>query len=178
MAEYAREPTSDEQLRNLQDQVRRLWTRIPAAGASAAQVWQPTDAQVNNAGGWYVNATGGSPQPYWMRQGDMVSVGGCWQFYDAGSNALTLMSAGVLPPEFLPSTNILIHALGVGSIHDRIWAIVLATDGLLTLTSMANGTLPGAPGGPLESWGSIVDGDDHAIAVIPQAYPAANLGVV
>lgn len=29
MADYPQEPTSDEQLRNLQDQVRRLWTKMP-----------------------------------------------------------------------------------------------------------------------------------------------------
>lgn len=172
-----RNPDSVDRVKQLEKDVQTLRLRPQTAGATAVQTYQPTDAVVNNAGGWYIGAVGGAPCPWWVRHGDMISMGGCWQFYDAGSNSLTLMTAGVLPAAFRPFTSIGVHALGVGATQDRIWHLFLLPDGLLSLTSMANGPLPGTPGGPLESWGSIVDGDDHSISIIPFTYPAAELGI-
>ncbi len=171
MAEYAREPTSDEQLRTLQDQVRRLWTRIPASGAPAVQTFSVPDSLVNHAGGWYVD---GYPYPTFVRQGGLVSFNGLFACFSPNlgvGSPNVILFAGVIPPEFCPHRQTRIRAIGKGFTDDRLWMCYLEPTGMLQLASMHTA---GAFGHPDLAWGRVTDDVDMYLS-FDSVYPAADL---
>lgn len=155
MAGIPQELTEDERVRNLEDQVRRLWTRVPSEGGMPVTIFDSiTDADLFNRSGpfegWQVN----DPIKF-VKQGNTVHVWGSalWTGASAGYpyNRSLILRPGVLPAEFLPdNTRRILMTTGGIATPDNIWSGFLLTTGELGMFLFHEGT-PGAP------WISLAD---------------------
>lgn len=126
MADYPQEPTSDEQLRNLQDQVRRLWTRIPPDPTySVYQITQDDMFYDAALGGWYIE---GQPYPHLVRQGNFIHLFGLLRWSEPTGPGYPYSSSYIIrpdniPSEFRPASYRRIPASGIGFTDDRLWTL-------------------------------------------------------
>lgn len=148
MGNYAKEPTDDEQLRNLQDQVRRLWTRIQPTGMPITVFNSITDADLFNRSGpfegWQVN----DPITF-VKQGNTVHVWGSvlWAGASGGYpyGRSSILRPGVLPADFLPdNTRRILMTTGGIAVPEELWSGYLLVTGELALFPFHNGS-PGPP---------------------------------
>lgn len=109
MADYPREPSSDQQIRVLQEQVRRLWTRISPEPDYSTYAFQIADFFNVNDGtlvteGWTWDSP---PRAQLMRTGNLVTIHGffAWQGASAtyAPSNREIIRPNVIPAEFRPA---------------------------------------------------------------------------
>lgn len=153
MAKIPEQPTTDQQIRTLQDQVRRLWTRIPLSANLVEQFADIEDDDLYNESGpfegWAIN----DPLKF-SKQGNFVHVWGSVQWTGAGlgySHSRTLiLRAGVLPDGFLPNgSRRILTTSGGTSDPEKLWELYLLENGIIqTDSSHLAGSAP---------WGTLAD---------------------
>lgn len=154
MADYPRDLDSAQQLRRLQEQVRRLQTRvIPDPNSSSYKVLQ-TDLYSTAAAGW---ALDGFPFPCFVRTGNVVQVSGSFVWQGSAAlagvpypySSLNIIRPDKIPAEFRPVT--IRRLLGqndqAGQIY--VWSLRLFPSGVLTLANYHDGVTAPYPNGQL-----------------------------
>lgn len=152
MTGYPSEPTHDEQLRDAQDQIRRLWTRIPP-GMPIIEFTGITDADLYNRTGPFEGWTINDPITF-SRQGNTAHVWGSVQWTGASAGypylRTEILRPGVLPAEFMPNVNHrdLMTSGGV-SAPEELWSMVLQSNGIIRVFGFHATASP--------PWGTLAD---------------------
>lgn len=172
MAPTPRKPTQDEQIRRMQEQIRRLQTRMPTENVPS--IYQVTDADCNNDGsaGWFIE---GFPYPSFVRSGGVVTLNGSFHLFTpyAPSRA-NIMDVGTIPSAFRPLRLTRTFSGGFGFTDDHLWTVYIMPNGSLRLADM-HFSGPSFDH-PDPAWGDATTGTQHALN-LETSYPAADLGL-
>lgn len=154
MAKIPEQPTADQQIRALQDQVRRLWTRIPPTNVPVVFSDIEDDDLYNRTlppfEGWSIN----DPIRF-SKIGNIVNVYGSVQWTGATGGYPDLRSqilrGGVIPDEFLPNgSRRILTTSGGTEVPEVLWELYLLESGILQTDGfhISSGSAP---------WGSLAD---------------------
>lgn len=173
MAKVPEQPSVDQQVRSLQDQVRRLWTRIPPSGNSL-QFFNVTNAHLHNDGsgeGWFLNS-----YLTFVKDGNTVHIIGTIEWQGASvaytDSKLLILRDTALPASFTPdfSRNFVIGSGSFESDQARIWHVFLFDTGLMQLAGFHDSVSP-----PSMPWGDLSDTPPLFLA-FTVSYPLIGVG--
>lgn len=176
MAKVPEQPTADAQIRNLQDQVRRLWTRIPPS-ASNLQFFNVTDEHLYNdeasGEGWFLNS-----YMTFVKDGNIVHIIGTIEYHTISpttyphASKLWVLRETALPDNFKPdnSRGWLITSGSFEVDQARIWHMFLFDNGLMQLAGSHDAVSP-----PPLPWGRLSE-PDPLFVQFTVSYPVIGEG--
>lgn len=173
MAKIPEQPTADQQIRTLQDQVRRLWTRIPPSGGNT-QFFNVTNEHLYNDGdseGWFLNS-----YLTFVRDGNIVHIIGTLEYHATSlaypDSDILILRDTALPPAFTPdfSRGFLITSGSFEETQARVWHVFLFDNGLMQLAGSHDSVAP-----PPYPWGQLSESTPRFIQ-FTVSYPLIGIG--
>lgn len=173
MANHPTEATTDEQIRELQDQVRRLWTRIPLPGRVTEDIWHSLTPYLNP--GWTNYGEFGSPPPInshfarFRREGPRVWFAGTILNESAGDGAVN--PVGTMPSGYGvvssgQSDNVLWESPdGSENETGAYWLVFIHPSGLSLYTSELFYTGSPSFGGVPQDQAISLDGFNYSVVI-------------